>query len=99
LLISEAIIVDGLHWQRAIGNMYISPLDVDMIEKVSVHERHIALFRIGLHRIVFVQIKRYYIFEAQAVFAVEAHQLRINTYRGCSRSKTKDCLLTLLLFA
>ena len=51
--------------------------DIDMVKKVFFHEAHIAVDRIRLHRVVFIQVESDHIFKTQTLFLMESDQIVI----------------------
>src|SRR5690606_17706847 len=82
--------------QRAVGDVDLFFGYVDMVEQVLAHEPDVALQRVRLHRIVFVEVEGVNVFEAEAL-VVHLHQLGIYP-RGCRPgSEAKYTMLTSLL--
>ena len=67
--------------ERAVGNMDRLSRDVDMIKQMLPHEAVVALQRSGLHRPVFVEVKRHHRAERNALLPVQPHQLVIHAHR------------------
>jgi hypothetical protein len=72
-LVLAAVLFDLGVGQRAVGNVDVFFEDVDVIEQVLVHESHVALQLIGLHRKVLVEIERHDVAKGEALFLVQSH--------------------------
>src|SRR5690606_31275432 len=88
LLVSETICRNLFLGQCTSRNMNIVHINVDMIKQLLLHEMHIALCSIRLHRVVFVQIKRHYVVKAETLLFVKTDQLSVNFHRRGSCSQT-----------
>ena len=71
--------------------------NIDMIEKVGFHEEMIALYVVGLHGVVLVQVESDHILKAQPLLFVHANQFLIDLDgRGaCGQPKYTVFILTL----
>ena len=79
--------------KRAVGDVRVGLVDVDVIEQVLVHEPPIALQVVRLHGEVLVQIERQHALEAQALLLVQANQLGIDAGRGGAGRQAQDTSL------
>src|SRR5690606_27468106 len=85
IFIGNAIGCNLLFGNGAVRNVDVVARNVDMVEQVLVHKPNVTLYRIGLHRIVYVQVERTHMFEAEAFSLGPAYELRIHARRGRSR--------------
>ena len=51
-----------------------------MIKKLFIHKTNITINRIWFHRVIFIQIKRNYIFKTQTFFFVQTNQFSIQSF-------------------
>ena len=73
--------------------------DIDMVEKVLVHEPDIAVDGIGLHRIVLIQVEGDHIPEAEPFFLMEADEELIHLgWRGSCSQANDDIFSGFLAF-
>ena len=74
-------------------------VDVDVVKKVAAHERAVALGMLGCERVVFVEIKRGDVGEAQTFLEVEADEFGVDAHGRGAGGEAKDdgCLLGLAL--
>ena len=77
LLVGITIGPDFFSLQVSSGNMDILPRDIHVVEEVLPHEPMIALQRIRLHGIVFVQVERGDVREIEAFFLVHQDQMLV----------------------
>src|SRR5687767_11700443 len=86
-LVMPAMRVDLTERHGAVGQVNVGTRDVDVVEEMHPHELVIAL-RVGrLQRIVFVEIERDDVREAQVLFVVNADELRVYADRSRSGGK------------
>ena len=84
--------------QPAVGDMDVFGFDVHMVEEPLFHKAHIALGRVGLHRVVLIEVKSDDVAQAEAFLAVHAHQLLVDQDGGRARGQAQYDLLSVLLF-
>ena len=71
-------VADG---ERAVGNVDVRRLDIDMVEQVLLHEADVALPLVGLHRPVLIQIEGDDVAERQPFALMQADQFAIDAGR------------------
>jgi hypothetical protein len=75
-------------------------VDVDVVKEVAAHERAVALGMLGRERVVFVEVKRGDVGEAQAFLAVEADEFGVDAHgRGTGGEAEHDGFLFSLALA
>ena len=63
------------------GMWMLARIDIDQVEQVLLHEPHIALQLVRLHRKILIQIESHHIGERQALFSMQADQFVVDPDR------------------
>ncbi|PNW61404.1 UNVERIFIED_CONTAM: hypothetical protein BEN50_25900 [Euhalothece sp. KZN 001] len=86
LFVPLAVGGDFLGGQRAVGNVHVLRIDVDVVEEMLVHEPDVALQLVRLHGEVLVEVERDHVLERQPLFLVQADELVVHAGgRGARR--------------
>jgi len=69
---------DVVHVDRAVGDVDVVRGDVDVVEEMLVHEPHIALEFVRLHRPILIKVECHHVLKRQALVAVQTDQLAVH---------------------
>ena len=98
--VGGAVVVDLAFGDGAGRQVRALRVDVDVVKKVAAHERAVALGMLGCERVVFVEIKRGDVGEAQTFLAVEADEFGVDAHgRGAGGEAEDDGFLLGLALA
>jgi hypothetical protein len=92
--IIQTVLFDVLLTPLPVGEMAIGRVDVDLVEQLLFHETIVALQRIVVDRVIFVEVKRDHILKAQLFVAVQSYQFGIQRLGRGTRGQTQDGLLS-----
>jgi hypothetical protein len=73
---------DSFHRQCAVRDIDVLRRNIDVPEKMFLHKPHVALQILTLHRIVFIEIERHDVAEAQGFVTVQSDQFLIDSGRS-----------------
>ena len=86
-LVPLAVGGDLLGGERAVGDVHVLRIDVDVVEEMLVHEPDVALQLVGLHREVLVEVERHHVLEREAFLLVQPHELVVHARRRRTRGE------------
>ena len=75
---------------RAGGQVDVFRLDVDVVEKIRVHEVPVGFRMVAIQAAVFVQIEGNHVGKGKAFLLMHADQLRVERQRSGARGKAKN---------
>jgi hypothetical protein len=61
-----------------------------VVEQMLAHEPHVALQRLGLHGVKFIEVERHNIAKAQALLLMHPHQFVVYRDRSASGRQSQD---------
>ena len=90
LLVSVARRLGVLH--RAVGDVCLLDVDIDVVEKVVLHKVTVALVVSSRQSTIFVEIERLRVSKADLARIARAHELGIQANRGRACREAKDAV-------
>ncbi len=81
-----------LRGNRAVGNVNVCRIDIDMVEQMLPHEADVALQLIGLHGVILVEVERHDIAKREFLFAMNSQQFVINADRRTTGGQTQHTI-------
>ena len=97
LFVITAIFVDALFRNGTVGDVYLFLRNVDMIEKVLIHESYITLQSIGLHGIVLIQVKGDDVLKGETFLMMHANKFIVYLCGSRAGGKSQYGTFTLVI--